>query len=86
MTRNQASGGESVRAALSQALRHSAAETRAAPVGRRPSGPLPLPLTDQPGQPVTCVHAVTHCWNGTQSGFPLSHCARGVFQNLIVLK
>lgn len=86
MTRNQASGGESVRAALSQALRHSAAETRATPVDSRPFRASAVTIQSSGRQPVICVQAVTQSWNGTQSFFPLSHCASGVFQNLMVLK
>ena len=86
MTRNQASGGDSVRAARSHALRHSAAENRATPVGSRPCRASSVTTEASGRQPVIWVQAVTHFWNGTQSLFPLSHCASGVFQNLMVLK
>ena len=100
MTRNQASGGLSVRVARSQARRHRAAETRAE--GPAPGVPPGGPAAGRPGAgppccavvdairccpyPVIWVQALTHCWNGTQSFLPLPHWASGVFQNLIVWK
>ena len=95
MTRNQASGGVSVRVARSQARRHSAAESRAEPRRARwPAAGGPAVAVLRRGRrchpvlpyPVIWVQAVTHCWNGTQSFLPLPHWASGVFQNLIVLK
>ena len=32
------------------------------------------------------VQALTHFWNGTQSFWPLPHCASGVFQNLMLVE
>ena len=97
MTKNQASGGERVKIALSQVRRHSIAEKALGADGRwrgcpgpccGPGLPSRLTVADngQDRQLMICVQAETQLWNGTQSDLPLPHWANGVFQNLIVLK
>ncbi len=86
MTRNQASGGDNVRVARSHGRRHSAAEARATRVSDCPFRVATKDTRRAGPQPVICVQAVSQSTNGTQSLLPLSHCASGVFQNLIVLK
>jgi len=84
MTRNQASGGESVASPRSHGCRQRNLLIPA--VGPAAlAGPFRT-STVADTQDVICVQAVTHCWNGTQSCLPLSQVASGVFQNLIVLK
>ena len=96
MTRNQPSGGDSVRSPLSHERRHNTAETRAVrdadrvgpdPGGRAPDpGRLAIADNGRAGYPVIWVQALTQSWNGTQLFWPLPHCASGVFQNLSVWK
>ena len=84
MTRNQVSVGESVKMARSHGRRQSAAETRAFFSLAGCSSSVVVAVKGRRAQPVTCVQASVHFWNGTQSFWPLPHCASGVFQNLIV--
>jgi|SRR6516162_7717180 len=93
MTKNQASGGESVKSPRSHERRHSIADTAPArpDLGRAAPDPLRLSgsaITDtpSPAYPMTCVHALTHSWNATQSLWPFPHWANGVFQNFSVWK
>ena len=98
MTRNHASGGESVSKPRSQPCRQRTADARRAtpePDGRGVPDPGPDPgrfcrsatADNSPARhPMIWVQAATHFWNGTQSLCPLPHWASGVFQNLSVLK
>ena len=76
--------------ARSHGRRQSAAETRAPPLTARSSrtavAVIGSVIHRHGHYPVIWVQAVTHFWNGTQSFWPLPHCASGVFQNLMVWK